>query len=46
MQVEEDMAAEYSEEEEDEILHINDLTGTTPGLPMPVREAGRKALGN
>ena len=32
--VEEDMAAEYSEEEEDDILHINDLTGKTRDEPF------------
>ena len=31
--VEEEMAAEYSEEEEDEILHINEITGATAGMP-------------
>ncbi len=29
--VEEEMAAEYSEEEEDEILHIDDLQAVLPG---------------
>jgi estrogen-related receptor beta like 1 len=30
--VEEEMAAEYSDEEEDEILHIDDLQATIPGI--------------
>ena len=31
LKVEEDMAAEYSEEEEEEILHIDDLQAVLPG---------------